>query len=143
MFGLGLSETLVILVVALIVIGPKKLPDLAKSLGKAFIEFKKAASDFKESLDIDTQIKDVKKTVTQSLKDDLNFEKPIKASLKNNAPHEQASEQPLKDNIAPKQTVKKPLKDNIAPERTAKQSLKDDILSETKKTKKKKNKGKK
>ena len=42
MFGLGAGEILVILVIALIFIGPKKLPDLAKNLGKTFREFQNA-----------------------------------------------------------------------------------------------------
>ncbi len=41
MFGIGLPELLIILIVVLIVFGPKKLPDLAKSLGKGMAEFKK------------------------------------------------------------------------------------------------------
>ena len=53
MFGIGMQELLLILVVALIVLVPKKLPDVAKSLGKAMNEFKRAASDIKESLDLD------------------------------------------------------------------------------------------
>lgn len=50
MFGMGMSEILLILALALIVIGPKKLPDLARSLGKAFGEFKTASKDFKDAL---------------------------------------------------------------------------------------------
>jgi Tat protein translocase TatB subunit len=61
MFGIGMPEMILILAVALIVIGPKKLPDLAKSMGRALGEFRKAATDFKESMEIDTQLKDVKK----------------------------------------------------------------------------------
>lgn len=53
MFGIGMTELLVILAVALIFIGPKKLPDLAKSLGKAMGEFKKATTDLKESITFD------------------------------------------------------------------------------------------
>ena len=60
MFGIGMPEMILILAVALIVIGPKKLPDLAKSLGKALGEFKKATSDLKESMQIDAELKDVK-----------------------------------------------------------------------------------
>ncbi|MFH0729867.1 MAG: twin-arginine translocase TatA/TatE family subunit [Pseudomonadota bacterium] len=60
MFGMGMPEILVILAVALIVIGPKKLPDLAKSLGRAINEFRHATTDLKESLIVDTAIKDVK-----------------------------------------------------------------------------------
>ena len=61
MFGIGMPEMLMILVVALIVIGPKKLPDLAKSLGRAMGEFRKATSELKESIDIDEDFGDLKK----------------------------------------------------------------------------------
>ena len=64
MFGIGMPEMLLILAIALIVIGPKKLPDLAKSLGRALREFKKATSELKESLEIDDELKDVKKSFT-------------------------------------------------------------------------------
>jgi Tat protein translocase TatB subunit len=50
MLGIGMPEILVILVVALIVIGPKRLPEVARTLGKGFAEFKKATDDFQESV---------------------------------------------------------------------------------------------
>jgi TatA/E family protein of Tat protein translocase len=56
---------LLILAIALIVIGPKKLPDLAKSLGRAFAEFKRATSELKESFEIDPELKDIKKTFNE------------------------------------------------------------------------------
>jgi Tat protein translocase TatB subunit len=59
MFGLGMPEIFLILAIALIVIGPKKLPDLAKTLGRAMGEFKRSAQDFKKSIDIDTTLKDI------------------------------------------------------------------------------------
>jgi sec-independent protein translocase protein TatA len=50
MFGIGMPELLIILALALIVIGPKKLPDLARSLGRGLAEFKRATDDFKHGV---------------------------------------------------------------------------------------------
>lgn len=50
MFGIGLPELILIMAVALIVVGPEKLPELAKALGKGIVELKKAASSLKDTL---------------------------------------------------------------------------------------------
>jgi sec-independent protein translocase protein TatB len=50
MFGIGVPELLVILVVALIVLGPKRLPEVAKTLGKGLAEFRRATSDLTDEL---------------------------------------------------------------------------------------------
>jgi Tat protein translocase TatB subunit len=57
MFGIGMQELILILVVALIVIGPKRLPDLARALGKAMGEFRRATDDIRESLDVEGHIR--------------------------------------------------------------------------------------
>jgi Tat protein translocase TatB subunit len=54
-FGLGFSEILVILAIALIVIGPKKLPDVARALGRGLAEFRRAAEDIQRSIYQDVQ----------------------------------------------------------------------------------------
>ncbi|GAB6176064.1 hypothetical protein JCM16814_09550 [Desulfobaculum senezii] len=51
MFGIGSTELLLILGIALLVIGPKKLPQMARSLGKAMGEFKRVSNDVKRTID--------------------------------------------------------------------------------------------
>ena len=51
MFGIGFQEMLIILVVVLIFFGPKRLPDLAKSLGKGIAEFKKASDEVRKGIE--------------------------------------------------------------------------------------------
>jgi sec-independent protein translocase protein TatA len=62
MFGIGIQELIIIAIIALIVVGPKKLPDLAKTLGKGFSEFRKAADgigdDLKQTMQGDEKQKD-------------------------------------------------------------------------------------
>jgi sec-independent protein translocase protein TatA len=81
MFGLGLPEILVIFVIALIVFGPKKLPDLGRSIGRAMAEFKKASDEFQET--VKSEMKEVEKTVQvdeiKKIGQDINLNSDDKA----------------------------------------------------------------
>jgi len=66
MFNIGLPELLIIAAIALIVFGPNKLPELAKSFGRAMREFKKATEEVKESFEAETKdLEELKDTLTQ------------------------------------------------------------------------------
>ena len=62
MFGIGMTEMLLIAALALIVLGPKKLPDLARSLGKGFAEFKRATNEFKNTIEVEARAAEVQQT---------------------------------------------------------------------------------
>jgi TatA/E family protein of Tat protein translocase len=59
--SLGTTELIVILLVALVVFGPRKLPDLARSLGKSMNEFKRASDDFKRTWEREVALESVER----------------------------------------------------------------------------------
>ncbi len=77
MFGIGMPELILIFIVALLIFGPKRLPELGRSIGRAFAEFKKATEDIKESFETETRrfeedirkpFEEVTETVTSTAK---------------------------------------------------------------------------
>ena len=73
MFNIGITEMLIIGVIALLILGPKGLPDFAKTIGKVLREFKKTSNDFKRTISQEIEdaggdeIRDIKE-VTDDLK---------------------------------------------------------------------------
>jgi TatA/E family protein of Tat protein translocase len=70
MFGLGMGELIVICAIALIFLGPKRLPDVATSLGKAIRSFRKATRDLTDQLEIDDEVKNPLRELKSALRDE-------------------------------------------------------------------------
>jgi sec-independent protein translocase protein TatA len=67
MFGsIGMPELIIILVIALIIFGPRKLPELGKSLGRSLNEFKKASTDLQNTLEQEIKIEEQKEQVKKN-----------------------------------------------------------------------------
>jgi sec-independent protein translocase protein TatB len=88
MFGIGFTELAIILVIALIAIGPEKLPDIMKALGKAFGEFKKATEELQKSVD------DVKADADVGVELEEVLEKPEKKEDKDKPAGEEVQDKP-------------------------------------------------
>lgn len=60
MFGIGFPELLLIMAIALIVVGPSKLPDLARALGRGYAEFRRATNELRETFDQDETVQELR-----------------------------------------------------------------------------------
>ncbi|MGI6558218.1 MAG: twin-arginine translocase TatA/TatE family subunit [Limnochordia bacterium] len=71
MFGLGTTELIVILVIALVVFGPSKLPEIGRAIGKGIYEFKSAASDLTE---VGKEVKEATAEIGKEVKEAASLE---------------------------------------------------------------------
>jgi len=63
MFGIGMQEIVLICVIALIVVGPKKMPELARALGKGYGEFRRAFEEMKRNVETDFQTDEIRRSL--------------------------------------------------------------------------------
>ncbi|HEX7926927.1 MAG TPA: Sec-independent protein translocase protein TatB [bacterium] len=88
MFGIGMSEFLVILIIGLVVVGPKQLPEVARTLGKLFAQFKRTTNDLKEQVDREvrqfSEMEEVKE-FRRSMEDEMNGVKSAAEEMKTQA----------------------------------------------------------
>ena len=90
MFGIGMTELIVILIIALLVIGPERLPELAKMLGKGMAEFKRAAEDFRNTIHENLEVEEEKEKLLQKT-NQAEKRKPEKTENKVEDKHENST----------------------------------------------------
>lgn len=81
MFGIGMTEMMLIAALALIVLGPQKLPELARSLGKGLAEFKRATSDLKSTIDLEVQADDERHNMKVKAKEEQKATENVDEAL--------------------------------------------------------------
>ena len=87
MFGpIGMPELIIIFVIALIVFGPRKLPDLGKSLGRSLAEFKRASNDLRSTLEEEIRIEDTPPKPVQAAKPPAGTAKKDDSPLSSQGP---------------------------------------------------------
>jgi TatA/E family protein of Tat protein translocase len=88
MFGsIGMPELIIIMVLALIIFGPRKLPELGKSLGRSLNEFKKASTDLQNTLEQEIKIEEQKEQADKFKVDENKF-KPHAQGSHDTASHD-------------------------------------------------------
>ena len=63
MFGIGMQEIVLICAIALIVVGPKRLPELARALGKGYGEFRRAFDEMRRTVETDFQTEEIRRSL--------------------------------------------------------------------------------
>jgi Tat protein translocase TatB subunit len=76
MFGIGFPELLLIMAVALIVVGPSRLPDLARALGRGYAEFRRATDELKQTFEQDDTVREIKQEFHSAQQQVLYGERP-------------------------------------------------------------------
>jgi sec-independent protein translocase protein TatB len=107
MFGIGSTEFLVILVVALVLIGPQKLPEILKAVGKGINEFRRMSSDVRSTLEREIERADELKRIEETKKELFGDDSPAQpdethaaAATETVAAPQAAKAEPVATNVA-------------------------------------------
>ncbi len=97
MFGsIGMPELIIILVIALIIFGPRKLPELGRSLGRSINEFKKASTDLQNTLEQEIKIEEQKDAATKAKQE----EKTASAAFDNDRDNDDQNTAPPRETVS-------------------------------------------
>jgi Tat protein translocase TatB subunit len=80
MFDIGMQELIVVFIVVLLVFGPKRAPELGRTLGKALAEFKKSLQDVKKQ--VETEFKESTSEIQEARKSFEDFKKKVQSEVK-------------------------------------------------------------
>jgi TatA/E family protein of Tat protein translocase len=99
---LGTTELMVILVVALVLFGPRRLPELGRSLGKSLAEFKRATDDFKRTWEREVELDKIERDMR--IEHEVNLS-PATLTEEGNVPPPLVTDAALRDNADEERTI--------------------------------------
>jgi sec-independent protein translocase protein TatA len=92
MGSIGMQEIIIIFILALIIFGPRKLPELGKTIGKGLAEFKKASNELKQTWEEEVQLDKEKESLSEIIKDSTIKPSEILSDINNSVEPKKSDE---------------------------------------------------